>query len=208
MITLSMVFAGAASAQDVETVVLDENGDPVEVACPGEEVTIVVAAENDGDVDLLEPYVPVYVDPETGLEIDPTTAIMTYFWEDGTNDTYDNDPLNPFFYWCDIHATWEWDVVWPVPDDSMWVGESALLTVGALVTDIGPITVTADLEIWPEQSEDPIILDSDSYTFLSVPCPTPVSGETVPMKSTGSPLAIAALGLLSIIGGAVYGKLR
>ncbi len=36
----------------------------------------------------------------------------------------------------------------------------------------------------------------------------PVNTSTVPMPATGSPLAIAAIGLLSIIGGTIYGKLR
>jgi hypothetical protein len=87
--------------------------------------------------------------------------------------------------------------------------DNARLIVPALVTDIGIITVDADFfEGYPIQQQEPILLDSDSYSFLSVPCPTPVSGATVPMQATGSPLAIAALGLLSIIGGAVYGKLQ
>jgi len=81
--------------------------------------------------------------------------------------------------------------------------------VPAMVTDVGPITVDAGL--WTLEGPFPeglVLLDTDSYTFLSVPCPPPVSGATVPMQATGSPLAVAALGLLSIIGGAVYGKIR
>jgi len=208
MITFSMIFAGAVSAQDVETVVLDGNDDPVEIACPGENVTVAVDVNNTGELDIIDPYVAIYVDPKTGLDIDPSTAIMTYYFDDGTSETYPNDPLDPFFEWCDIHQTWEWWIGWAVEDNAMWPDEAATLNVKGTVTDIGPITVTADLIGWDEYTEQDEILDSDSYTFLSVPCPHPCHGATVPMQATGSPLALAALGLLSIIGGAVYGKLQ
>jgi len=34
------------------------------------------------------------------------------------------------------------------------------------------------------------------------------NGKTLSMQNTGVPVALAALGLLSIIGGRLYGKLR
>lgn len=40
--------AGSVTIKYVETVVLDENGYPVKVACPGNLVTVIVAVENTG----------------------------------------------------------------------------------------------------------------------------------------------------------------
>jgi hypothetical protein len=204
MITFSMVFAGAVSAQEPATVdvtVLDENGNPVDVTCPGDVVvTLVNATANDEDIP--DPYVDIAVDPENGIDFDPASAIMYY-----CGDKYTNDPNDPFFYWNEDLSTWEWWIGWAVDDNDMYPGEDAQLFVGGIVKAVGPITVTGDFYAWPEESEDPILLDSDSYTFLSVPCHH-CQGATVPMQNTGAPLAALALGMLSIIGGAVYGKLR
>ena len=200
MITFSMVFAGAVSAQDVETEVLDENGDPVDIACPGEEV--VVTADVATDTYLWNPDVEITVDPETGLEFVPEEAVMIF-----NGVIYENDPNDPFFYWSDTYQAWEWWIGWV---DSMDDNDYAQLFIPAIVTDIGPITVDASLWDQDPQTEEWFFLEEDSYTFLSVPCPPPcpVNGATVSMQATGSPLAVAALGLLSIIGGAVYGKIR
>lgn len=209
VIAFSMVFAGAVSAQDVETVVLDENGDPVDVANPGDEVIVAVATENTGDENISDPTVEVSVDPDSGLVLDPSGAVMTWTYTDGDTDTYTNDPNDPFFYWNDVSGTWEWWVGWAVSDNLMYPNESATLVVPAIVTDLGEITVNADFLGYDVQTEDYVLLDSDSYTFLSVlPSPEPVNAETVPMQDTGAPLAALTLGMLSIVGGAVYGKLR
>lgn len=203
MITFSMVFAGAVSAQDVETVVLDENGDPVDIACPGEEVT--VAADVTTETDLWGPIVEITVDPETGLEIDPTTAVMIYNGVTYTNEDGD------WFYWDDYLQSWNWLVAWYQPGYTTIPGDEAELFVSALVTDLGPINVDAVLLGIDNETMERIPLDEDNYEFLSVPCRHCHGhghGETVPMQATGSPLAVAALGLFSIIGGALYGKLR
>jgi hypothetical protein len=202
LVSFGLLFAGAVSAQEpatVEVVVTDETGEPVDVTCVGDEV--VLEANATSETILPDPAVIITVDPETGLEFDADNVVMLF-----NGIPYVNDPNDPFFYPSEMFpGSWVWWVGWV---DDMDPNDFAQLFVPALVTDIGEITVTGDLYIWPEQMEDPILLDSDSYTFLSVPCPTPVSGATVPMQATGSPLALAALGLLSIIGGAVYGKLR
>jgi len=85
--------------------------------------------------------------------------------------------------------------------------EAAQLIAPAVVSDTGKIKVNAEYLNWPESSDTPILLDSDSFTFLSIAAET-ASGETVPMQNTGAPLATAALGILSIAGGVIYGKLK
>lgn len=206
MITFSMVFAGAVSAQEPTTVdvaVTDANGNPVDVACNGSDVTLEVNASTEEDLDV--PFVNITVDPDTGLNFDADNAVM-YF----NGVEYANGPNNDFFYWSDYWQSWVWWIGWAC-EDLMEPNDFAQLYVPATVTDTGLITVNGDLGIWSEQMDDYVIVNSDSYTFLSVVCTGyhgEPSGETVPMQDTGSPLAMAALGLLSIIGGAAYGKFR
>ncbi len=205
MLTLGMVFSGAASAQEpagtVDVAVLDENGDSVEVACLGEEVVIEANATPDGE--FIDPtIVSLNIDPDTGMELVPEDAVMFF---NGVMFENDDPIFGGFFAWNDVVEAWLWDIGFMDPNDF------AQLYVPAIVTDVGPITVDAGL--WTLDGPFPeglVLLDIDSYTFLSVPCPCPhpPCGATVPMQATGSPLALAALGLLSIIGGAVYGKLR
>lgn len=200
-------------SDEMETFVLDENGYPVTIACPGQKLTVVLDVENDGELDFEDPYVLIYVDPENGLAIDPSAAIMTYYYEDGSYETFINDPLDPFLFWSDVDHAWKWWIGWVVPDHDMWSGEAAMLNLNTLLTDIGPISLTSVLKAWYEPTQGYETFDTDIYSFRSVPCPhpcphPPCAGATVPMQSTGTPLAVAALGLLSIIGGAIYGKLQ
>lgn len=60
-------------------------------------------------------------------------------------------------------------VVWVVPDNAMWSGEEAKLSSKDPVTDIGPITVTANLIVSDEDLDEYVILNTDSYYFQSIP---------------------------------------
>jgi hypothetical protein len=199
LITFATVFTATASAQEVETTVINEDGTLVDVTTPGDEVAIdVIASAEDSTIE--EPAVILNIDPETGLELEPEDAMM---W-DGIQ-YIQNDINDPFLYWDD-----EWGWVWYIGYVffDMTPGDETELIVPAIVTDVGPITVNADFYAWPITANIPILLDSDSYTFLSVsPGPQPVNGATVPMQATGTPLAVVALGLLTVIGGTVYSKL-
>ncbi|MDD1775661.1 MAG: hypothetical protein LUQ24_09045 [Methanobacterium sp.] len=201
LLSFSLVFIGAvAAAPEVDVEVDDENGDPVTVTSPGDEVNVTANATTDEYLE--DPAVLISVDPDTGLTFDADKAVMNF---DG--DIYQNDPEDPFFFWSDDFQGWIWWIGWVYGDQL--AGEVVQLSVPAIVSDVGDITVDADYMEWPEQSEFPIFLDSDSFTFLSVGTdPVSVSGETVPMQDTGVPFAAAALGLLSIIGGTLYGKFR
>ncbi|MCE5214944.1 MAG: hypothetical protein LLF83_09535 [Methanobacterium sp.] len=203
MITFSMVFAGAVFAQEPATVdvaVVDENGNPVDITCNGTDVAVVINASS--EVNLYNPFVNVTVDPDTGLEFTPEDAVMFFNGVPYTNENLD------FFYWSDSWQSWVWWIGWV---DDMDANDFAQLIVPAKVTAIGPITVNGDFFYESIEMQDYVMIDSDSYTIFSVPCNHchgHPCGATVPMQATGSPLAVAALGLLSIIGGAVYGKLR
>ncbi|MCE5213484.1 MAG: hypothetical protein LLF83_02040 [Methanobacterium sp.] len=206
IVSLGLVFAGAVSAEDATTdvTVVDENGDPVIISTPGDEVAAVVEV-NSNDETLNIPWVEIIVDPDTGIEFNPEDAVM---W-DGTQ-FIDNDmtnyPMNAFFFYDTIGQVWVWDIAYAMGGNLPADTTVALIAPG-IVGATGDIDVNADL--WQIEVREPVLVDSDSYTFLSVPPrPIPVNGATVPMQTTGAPLAVAALGLLSIIGGAVYGKLR
>jgi len=198
IISFSLIFAGAVAATpEVEVQVDNESGDPVMVTNPGDNVTIEANATTDEDLE--DPAVVITVDPESGLTIDDEDVVMIY---DG--ELYENDPTDPFFYWDDEFG-WVWWIGYVYGDQL--AGEDAQLYVSATVSDVGNITVLADYYQWPEESNLPILEATDDFTFLSTAA-EPVNGETVPMHNTGVPLAAAALGLMSIVGGTIYGKLR
>ncbi|MCE5214256.1 MAG: hypothetical protein LLF83_06000 [Methanobacterium sp.] len=201
MVTFGMVFAGAASAGDVNTTVLDENGNPVVVTNPGDNVAVEVNASAKGTA-VTDPWVAVNVTPNSTLQLQANKAVM---WFNGVMYKNDDPVFGGFFFWWQQGQEWVWDIG-QISD--MDANDNAQLIVPAIVSGVGKITVNANfMEFYPSEARS-IILDSDSYSFLSVPCPPPCRGATVPMQTTGSPLAVAALGLLSIIGGTVYGKLR
>jgi hypothetical protein len=204
MLTFGLVFAGAVSAQDeeptIDVVVVDENG-PVDVACPGDEVAVVVnASANDDTVEL--PAAFINVDPETGLTFEVDDVVMMFLGEIYENDDPDK---GDFFYWSDYYETWLWDIS-DITKNYLYPNEEAMLLIPAIVDDCGPITVTADFMAWPRVDPEPSVIAEDSYTFMSGPCHN-CHGK-VPMQNTGTPVALAALGLLGIIGGTVYGRLR
>lgn len=210
IVSLGLIFGGAASAQEEPTVnvtVIDESGDPVVVANPGDEVAAdVLASANDEE--LVDSFVDVTVDPETGLQFEPDDAMMTTS-DLGTWISNTDPILGGFFFFDDITDQWVWDIG---SVDDIDPGDFAELIAPAIVSDTGDITVITDLWNNEGTEQDPFfeLESTDSYTFLSVePQPQPVvNATTVPMKTTGSPLALAMLAILSIIGGSVYGKLR
>ena len=198
LISFSLVFVGAvAAAPEVNVSVDDQNGQPVTVTTPGDKVNVTANATTDEYLN--DPAVLITVDPDSGLKFKDDEAVMTF---DG--DQYQNDPSDPFFYWSDDYQAWIWWIGWLYGDQL--AGEEAQLSVPATVSDTGKITVNANYMEWDEQLNEPVLLATDNYTFISVA--EPVNAATIPMQDTGSPLALAAMGLLSIVGGTVYGKLK
>jgi hypothetical protein len=198
IVSLGLIFGGAVSAVDptVEVTVADEEG-PVEVANPGDEVAVYVEASANDEL-IPEPMALITIDPESGLALDVINAEM---W-DGTDWISNDDPISGgFLTWSDQDGAWFWDIRGVL--GPMQPGDEAYLIIPAKVADTGEITTDVIFEdASPRATFSPA---EDSYTFLSV---EPVNGETVPMQETGTPVALAALGLLGILGGAVYGRLR
>jgi hypothetical protein len=205
VVSAGLLFAGAISAQDpasVDVTVIDENGDLVTVASPGDEVAADVIASA-GDEGVETPWVEIFVDPDTGMQFEPEDAMM---W-DGTQwiqNDMTNYPNNAFFFWFENGQVWVWDIAYKYGD--LAPGDITELIAPAIVSDTGDITANADL--WGLDEQTDVWYGNDSYTFLSVANEPVTNAGTVPMQNTGAPLAALALGFLGIIGGAVYGKLR
>lgn len=192
ILSLGLSLAGAVSAQDpdVEVAIVEEpreeGGTPVDVVCDGDQITLEVnASANDAYIE--NPQIWIYINPVGSLEFDS----------------------GEYFIWFNEMQAWIW---WIGGMGDMNPGDDAILRVIGNVSGTGPITVTAEFYSYPELAIDRIFLDSDSYRFLSVPCrppcPHPPCSGTIPMQATGTPLALAALALLGIIGGAVYGRIK
>lgn len=215
LISFSLVFAGAVSAQEddsspsVDVVVTDENGDPVDVASPGDNVTVGVTAKS--GLNTANPAVVLYINPKTSLEFDQKNVVMFFGGKE-----YKNDPLDPYFSFegfdSNNQAVYVWDIGSVIGD--FHPGQQAQLLAPAIVKETGMITVTTDFFERSTEIQDPRLLDSDNYTFQSVENEATnngkvtVNSETVPMQNTGVPLALAVLSLLSIIGGTIYSKIR
>jgi hypothetical protein len=215
LVSIGLLFGGAVSAQDPATVdvnVTDENGYNVIQADQNDEVNVDVIVLSNEET-LKTPWVEIIVDPETGLQFEPAKAQM---W-DGTqwiNNDMTNYPNQAFFFYFDPGQVWVWDIAYGY--GNMGPNENTELRAPAIVTATGPITTYADLFQISAASNQAVFVDEDSYTFTAVaptptPTPTPVPkvcGKHVPMQETGTPLALAALGLLGIIGGGLYSRLR
>lgn len=203
LITLCLVFAGTVAATPKLYVsVVDENGSTVNATNPGDKVNLT--ANSTTDKYLSDPAVLIKVIPKTKLTFKEDEAVMIY-----NGETYTNDLDDPFFYWDDYYQSWIWWIGWVYGDQ--FIGEDAQLFVPATVSDVGEITVNADYMQWNDELNEPIQV-ADSYTFQSGQAAAAAAAAaargTVPMQDTGTPLALAVLGLLSIISGTLYSKLR
>lgn len=212
MVAFGLIFAGAVSAQEtednpsVDVMVTDTNGDPVTVTSPNDEVSVGVNVKS--GLNTANPAVVIYVNPVTGLKFSSDDVKMYFGGKE-----YKNDPNDPFFSYEGFDqgkSVWVWDIGHVIGD--MHPGQEAQLIAPAIVTGTGEINISTDFYQRSDENPEPELLASDSYAFLSTnttPTPTPIiNGETVPMQNTGAPLAMMALGLLGVIGGTIYGKIR
>lgn len=203
IVTVGMIFGGTASAAlSVDVAVVHENGTLVNITKPGTDVYIDVVAATNNET-LNEPQALIITKPDDGLKYNTKDAMMTW---DGINWISNSDPISGgFLAWSGQNEAWTWAIAQVV--GPMYPGDIVELIIPAVVTDTGKITTDVIFEGGIISDPDVPAVE-DSYTFLSVGKPKPCNGQTVPMRSTGAPLALAALALLGIVGGSVYGKLR
>lgn len=199
MVTIGILFIGTASAAlTVNVTVVDENGDPVVVANPSDAVGIdVVASTNDKT--LRNPAALIKTNPDDGLTYDVANAMMT---TDGIHWIKNNNPTN-FLMWSDQAESFAWAISQVTGE--MHPGDVVELFIPAIVSDTGNITTTVIFEGGMNEEVTPAV---DSYTFLSVDPTRTVTAQKVPMQDTGVPVAAAALGLLAVLGGTIYNRLK
>jgi len=209
MISMGLTFAGVAFAQEESTVnvtVNDTSGNPVVIANPGQDVNTDVIVKA-GDEGLLQGFVQVIVDPSTGIQFDPDDAMMT------TTDlgiwVSNSDPIfGGFLFFNSATQMWIWDI--GSVDSFVDPGDTAELVIPGVVGATGDITVVTNLFNNEGTRDDPSfeLESTDSFTFLSVEPVVNNTTTTVPMQDTGLPVALAMMGLLAVLGGTAYGKLR
>jgi hypothetical protein len=200
MVSVGMIFAGTASAAlSVNVTVVQDNGTPVDVAQPGDDVGVMVVAATNNET-LNHPAALIKTNPDDGLIYDVNNAMMS---TDGINWIKNNDPIK-FFGWSDQAESWVWAI--SQITGPMFPGDVVQLFIPATVIDTGEITTNVIFEGGMDEEVTPAV---NSFTFLSVaPAPPIAAAGTVPMQDTGAPVAVAALGLLAVLGGTIYSRLR
>lgn len=108
MITFSLLFAGVVSAKGPSTQVgvVDENGNPIGTAYPGEQVAVIIQVEAN-DAHLLDPYMTLNIKPENALVLDYKNALM----RNGAIWAVNSDPVNGnFLVWNSADKVWVWNM--------------------------------------------------------------------------------------------------
>jgi hypothetical protein len=200
IIITTMLLLGMVSAVD-PSVQVGIVGD----ITPGNTVGVDVVAEAN-DEQVVNPMVTIKINPQSSLVLDSQNAMMGI---NSANWVVNSDPVSGgFLTWDAANNMWLWHMG---QFGNLDPGDYAEIVIPSLVTQSGPISVSADLMGFNSQSRQYDLIATGIFTYNpddSGGRHPPVNGETVPMKTTGSPLAVAALGLLSIIGGAVYSRNR
>jgi len=211
IISVGFLFAGTVTAENaaVDLSVTNDMGYPITIAQNGQEVVInTVVVANDETIN--NPYVVLNIDPDNGLQLETDQAIM---WDDvqqkWTSVNISNDNT--------IHpGSWIWQIETST-GNNLKTGDIVELLLPAIVKTAGDITVNADLYSGIGDPSD-ILVNSESYPFMvalgstesnSTPSdPTTNNTTTIPKQKTGAPLIVAILGILSIIGGTIYNRLK
>ncbi len=208
-----MLFAGTVTAAPIVNVTVLEDfdiqtntGTPVTLTNPSDDVMIDVNISGN-DESTVYAEATIWVDPENGLKLEPEKAMM---W-DGTQ-YISNDPSDPFLYNKNNYLFWDIAKIWGWSFTSK---NQTQLLLPATVTATGKINVTCLFGNYLS------LRGNDNYTFYSINTePDTENGvttkegvlinaiTTIPMQTTGVPIAVAMLGLLGVIGGTVYNNLK
>lgn len=203
---IAIMFGGTASAALSVNVTVDHNGQPVKVAHPGNHDVVNVVAKTNNE-SIQNPQALIKTTPSKGLKYDVSKVTMSV---NGGKAISNTDPkYGGFFLWSDQDGTWFWaisQITGPVGPNT-----TLKLIIPVVVNSTGRITTDAIFEgsimdNGPEPAEN-------AYTFVSTTnnggnnnANINTDDNTIPMKNTGAPLALGALGIISLIGGTLYSR--
>lgn len=214
VISIGLFFAGAVSAaQTVDVGVVDGTGNQVTETSPGDQVVVgILVSANDATLNNDWVEIP----QSSGLKFQPENTLMRVGY------TYVlNDLSNPFFYYDNTMKIWVWDFSKKIP--VMQSGASTDLVAPATVTSS---KVNVKVELYKDIAN---VADTDSYLIPQLTTAAPntdddkqedndalqedndvslTNTQSVPMQTTGTPIALAVLGLLAMVGGSVYGRIK
>lgn len=201
----------------------------------GENVDINVAVT--GDEEVFEPDVNINVNPGTSLALDIENSFQSldgihwqkygdnnHLFSEHTSAHHGNflDENSPGSYHWDLNSLAYYR---SEAGDRLFTG-TAWLKIPAKVLRTGLITINANLvddERMNSLEQEGLLIDEDTTTLTGIAAggstdstTTPetttntaaATTNTVPMQKTGTPIIPAIIGLLSIIGGSMYARLR
>lgn len=207
--SIALLFGGSASAAlSVNVTAVHTDGTPIKVTQPGTNGVIKVVASTNNET-LKNPQALISTKPINGLIYNINAATMSV---NGKKAISNSDPkFGNFLMWSDQDETWFWDIS-KITGSSLGPNNSVKLLIPVKVNTTGEITTDAIFEGSIMDEDNPVPAEQ-SYTFLSTTNPTPTvnaanTDNTIPMQKTGVPIALAALGLLSIVGGTLYSRRR
>ena len=206
--SIALLFGGSASAAlSVNVTAVHSDGTPIKVTQPGTHGFIKVLAKTNNET-LKNPQTLISTKPINGLIYNIKDATMSV---NGKKAISNSDPkLGNFLIWSDQDETWFWDIS-KITGSSIGPNNSLKLLIPVKVNSTGKITTDAIFEGSIMDEDNPVPAEQ-SYTFLSTtknPDHTvnaATTDNTIPMQKTGVPIALAALGLLSIVGGTIYSR--
>jgi hypothetical protein len=202
VVSLALLFGGTASAALTVNVNVVHDGVPIKVTHPGAHDALSVVASTNNET-VVGPQALITTKPGNGFVYDVSKATMSV---NGGKAISNSDPLHGnFFMWSDQDESW----FWAISEGSVGPNNIFKLFVPVEVNKNGKITTDAIFEgdiLHDDTNPAPA---EDSYTVLSTNSNNNGANTddgTVPMQETGVPIVLAALGLISIVGGTIYSR--
>lgn len=193
MVVVSLTGTVSADAT-IDTYYIDENGDEITTAPVGSNVEYMAEVQND-ETALDDATVEIDVNSNVGMEN------IEYFTSMDGGINWQDNPLNV----NRVGNTIIWDI------GPLNANQLAMLNIHGTVTQPGVEVLTATLEYVSGQE----LVELTSVATLTVTAPSSasngavsaqVTGNTVPMQKTGTPLAFLAMAIGLISAGLVYSR--
>lgn len=195
LVLVVVSLTGTVSADaTIDTYYIDENGDEITTAPVGSNVEYMAEVQND-ETALDDATVEIDVNSNVGMEN------IEYFTSMDGGINWQDNPLNV----NRVGNTIIWDI------GPLNANQLAMLNIHGTVTQPGVEVLTATLEYVSGQE----LVELTSVATLTVTAPSSasngavsaqVTGNTVPMQKTGTPLAFLAMAIGLISAGLVYSR--